>query len=125
MVKKEFTYRGKTVDELKSLSNKELAQLLPAPSRRKLMRGLTQQEQLFLKNIVNSTKPVKTHCRDMVVLPSMVDKLVRIHRGNNFVDVQIAPEMIGHRLGEFALSRKKAAHTVSGVGSKKAKTVRK
>jgi small subunit ribosomal protein S19 len=124
MVKKEFTYKGKTVEELRALSNKELAALLPASARRKINRGFTEQEQLFLKSVQNATRPVETHCRDMLVLPMMIDKTIKVHRGNQFVDVMVVPEMVGHRLGEFALSRKKAAHTVTGVGAKKAKKVR-
>jgi len=124
MAKKEFLYKGKTLEELQKLSTKELATVLPAPARRKINRGFTEAEKLFLKSLKTSKKPVKTHCRDMIVLPTMVEKTIRVYTGKSFEDVIIQPEMIGHRLGEFALSRKKAAHTVSGVGSKKKGKVR-
>lgn len=120
MAKKEFVYKGKSLDDLKALSTKELSKFLPAPARRKIIKGFTEQEQIFLKNVASSTKPIETHCRDMIILPLMVGKMVKVHKGNGFADVMIEPEMIGHRLGEFALSRKRVMHNVAGVGAKAA-----
>ena len=62
-------------------------------------------------------KNIETHCRDMVILPEMIGKTIKIHRGNSFVMVVIEPEMIGHFLGEFALTRKKIEHSAPGVGA--------
>ena len=121
MAKKEFTYRGKTLEVLQQMSLKEVAQLVPSRSRRKLIRGLTDAEKICVQNIETSQKPVKTHCRDMIVIPLMVGKLIKVHRGNTFEDVQVEPEMLGYRLGEFALSRKRAKHNHAGVGKKKSK----
>ncbi|MFT4310098.1 MAG: ribosomal protein S19 family protein [Candidatus Woesearchaeota archaeon] len=121
MAKKEFTYRGKTLDVLQKMSTKEFAGLVPSRSRRKLLRGLTDAEKLFVKSVEVSSKPVKTHCRDMIVLPFMVGKTIKVHRGNTFEDVIVEPEMLGYRLGEFALSRKRAKHNDAGVGKKKSK----
>lgn len=119
MAKKEFRYRNKSLEELQQLSLKELAQILPSAARRKIQRGFSKQEQTFLKNLETATKPVKTHCRDMIILPTMVDKVVRVHRGNEFQELHIAAEMIGHRLGEFALTRKRVMHGDAGVGATK------
>lgn len=118
MAKKEFTFRGKTLEELQKLSTKELAPLVTASARRKIKRGFTAEEKIFLKSVQTSSKPVKTHERNMIILPSMVGKTIKVHKGNVFVDVMVQPEMIGHRLGEYALSRGKVTHTVSGVGKK-------
>ena len=116
MAKKEFTYRGKTLEELKKLSLKEFAELVPARQRRSLKRGLTEQQKIFIKNLKNKNN-VKTHCRDMVILPEMVNKTIRIHNGKEFVAVLIQPEMIGHYSGEFTLNRKRIEHSAPGIGA--------
>ncbi len=117
MAKKEFQYKGKTLDELKTLSISELADLLPSSQRRSLKRGLTDQHKILLKKIEKSRKDIKTHCRDMIILPSMVDKTIKIHSGKTFEPILIQPEMIGHRLGEYVVTRKKVGHNAPGVGA--------
>lgn len=119
MAKKEFRYQGKTLEELQDMGLKELADLLPSRVRRKFKRGLTDQEKILLRNIRKSSKPVKTHCRTMIVLPEMVNKTIKIHNGKSFEDVMIQPEMIGHYLGEFSQTRKRVAHSAPGVGATK------
>ena len=84
MAKKEFTYKGKTLDELKKLSLNELAQLLTSRQRRKIKRGFTEQEQILLKKIRASQKNIETHCRDMIILPEMVGFTIKIHSGKEF-----------------------------------------
>lgn len=116
MAKKVFTFRGKSLEELKGLSTKELAALLPARQRRTLLRGFTEEQTVFLSKL-NSEKQVKTHCRDMIVLPLMVGKTIRIHNGKEFVSVIIQAEMIGHYLGEFAMTRRKVGHHAPGLGA--------
>lgn len=116
MVKKEFTFRGKTLEELQDMSLEELRTLLPARARRTLKKGLTDQQKILLQNI-RKTNNVKTHCRDMIILPEMVDKIVRVYNGKDFVAVTIQPEMIGHRLGEFVLTRRKVQHSAPGIGA--------
>jgi len=61
--------------------------------------------------------PIRTHLRDMVILPSFVNHQIFVHNGKEFQRVDIKPEMIGHYLGEFALTRKKVKHTGPGVGA--------
>ena len=117
MAKKEFTYKGKTVDELKKLSLNELAQLLPARQRRKIKRGLTDQHKIFLKKLRANKKNIETHNRDMIILPEMVGVTIKVYHGKEFMPVMIEPEMIGHYLGEFALTRKKVAHSAPGIGA--------
>ncbi len=118
MVKKIFTYRGKTLEELKSMTLKELAELFTSRVRRTLKRGLTDEQKKTLKKI-ESKNNVKTHFRTLPILPSMVGKTVKVYNGKEFVDINIVPEMIGHVLGEFSLTRKKTGHSVPGVGKKK------
>ena len=117
MAKKEFFYRGKKLEELQALSMKELAELFPSDARRKIRRGFTDQQKILLEKIRNKEKNIKTHCRDMLVLPEMVGIIIGIHTGKAFAQIEIQPEMIGHVLGEFALSRKRVAHNSPGVGA--------
>ena len=114
--KKVFTYRGLTVEELQELSLHDLLPLLPARARRSLKRGLSRNQQTFMKRIKTLDK-IKTHCRSMVILPEFVGKVISVHNGKEFVDVEVTPEMIGHFLGEFALTRRRVAHTGPGVGA--------
>jgi small subunit ribosomal protein S19 len=119
MAKKEFIYRGKSEQELMTMSLKELADILPAPARRKIKRGLTEEEKAFLKSVKTSKKPVKTHCRDMIILPEMFNKQIKIHSGKAFEEIMLTPEMIGHRLGEFVMTRKRVSHSAPGIGATK------
>ena len=107
---KVFRYRGKTVEELQNLSLEEFVSLLPSRIRRKFSRGLTEEEQKLLNKINANEKNIKTHCRDFIVLPSMVGMKISIYNGKEFVAVTILEEMIGMRLGELAPTRKIAKH---------------
>jgi len=116
---KEWHYRGKTLQEIQAMSLPEFAKLLKARPRRVLKHGLTEQEKIFLKNLEHGEKDLKTHCRDLIVLPVMIGKTIRIHNGKEFVPVIIDQDMIGHRLGEFAMTRRKVQHSAPGIGATK------
>jgi small subunit ribosomal protein S19 len=62
-------------------------------------------------------KPIKTHCRDMVILPEMAGLSLMVHSGKEFTAVDIKPEMIGHYLGEFVITNKKVVHGTPGIGA--------
>lgn len=117
MARKEFTYRGKTLEELKRLSLTEFMQLIPSRQRRTLKRGFTDQEKILLKKIRSGKKEMKTHVRDMVILPEMVGITIKVYKGNSFEPVRIAPEMIGRFLGEFTYNRKRVEHSAPGIGA--------
>ena len=128
MAKKAFTYHGYEIEELEKKSLKELIPIMPSRIRRSLKRGLSEPQKIFLKKLEKAkkqvkegknVKPIKTHCRDMVIVPAMVNKTIMIHKGKEFVAIIITPEMVGHRLGEFALTRKSLAHSSPGVGATK------
>ncbi len=116
MAKKEFIYRGKTVEELKQMDFKSLAALLPARQRRCILRGFTPQEKILVRNLDGGDN-VKTHCRDMIVLPLMFGKVINVYSGKEYVAVRISPEMLGHYLGEFVLTRKRVQHSAPGIGA--------
>ena len=117
MAKKEFKYYGKSLEELKKLSLTEFAELAPSRVRRSLKRGLTDQQKILLKKIKNKEKDIKTHCRNMIILPEMIGSTIRIHNGKEFVKVIIQEEMLGHYLGEFTLTRKGVSHSAPGIGA--------
>ncbi|MFT4312794.1 MAG: 30S ribosomal protein S19 [Candidatus Woesearchaeota archaeon] len=118
MAKKIFKFRGMTVEELQKLSLQDLLPFLTSDVRRKVKRGFTEQEQKLLKKL-ETKSTVKTHCRDMVILPSMIQKTIQVSKGNSFEDLVIQPEMVGHRLGEFVFTRKRVTHGGAGVGASK------
>jgi len=117
--KKEFMYHGLSIEELQKLSIEELLPLLPSRIRRSLTRGLTKRQDKLLHDIEQSEKGdvIRTHLRDMVILPSFVKHIIDVYNGNEFQRVNIQPNMVGHYLGEFALTRKKVKHTGPGVGA--------
>ncbi len=117
MAKKEFTFKGKTLEDLKKMSLNELAQLLTARQRRSIKRGFTEQQKILLKKIRSNQKNIETHCRDMIILPEMVGIIIKIHQGKEFVPVAIEADMVGHYFGEFTLTRKKVAHSAPGIGA--------
>lgn len=119
---KEVKYKGKTVEELETMGYSELANLLPTRMRRNLKRGLTDQQKKLLQKIKDAKagkrkKPVKTHCRDMIILPEMVGVDIHIYDGKKYTHIPINGEMIGHYLGEFAETRQNVTHKAPGVGA--------
>lgn len=127
MAKKEFSFMGNSLEQMEKMSMDKLIELLPSRQRRSLKRGLPLRQKKLLKNIRESKKEmesgkknvVKTHCRDMIVLPEMVGVTIGVYNGKEFVQVEITPEMVGHYLGEFAPSRRRVSHGSPGVGSTK------
>lgn len=122
MARKIFKYRGNTLEELKAMSMDELVKLLPSRVRRSLLRGFTEPQKNLITNIrkiseKDKQKPIRTHCRDMPILPEMVDLTFAVYNGKEFVHLEIQPEMIGHYLGEFALTRGVVTHGAPGVGA--------
>jgi len=119
MARKEFRYRGKTPEELKKLSLSEFISMMPARQRRSLKRGFTEQQKILLKSVRSGDKEIKTHCRNMIILPEMIGIVIRVYSGKEFIPVPIEEDMIGHYLGEFVLTRKKVAHSAPGIGATK------
>ncbi len=115
-----YRYRGKTQEELEQMNLEEFSNLLAARERRVLRRGLTKQEKKLLENIRNfrgRDKLIRTHVRDMVVIPEMIGAKLGIYNGHEFITVIIDPGMLGHRLGEFSQTRKKVTHSAPGLGA--------
>ncbi len=114
--KEEFLYRGRKVADLAKLSIEELAGLLPARQRRSIKRGLAKENKKLLASLKNKDS-VRTHIRNMIILPDMVGKSLEIYNGKSFEKVEVMPEMIGHFFGEFAQTRGRVQHGAAGVGA--------
>ena len=122
---KDFIYRGHSLDSLMSLSMDEFINLLPSRQRRSLQRGLTPEQRILLEKIRKAkeaikqgqTVIVKTHVRDVIILPEMVGVKISVHNGKEFIPVEIKPAMIGHYLGEFAITNKPVRHGTPGIGA--------
>jgi small subunit ribosomal protein S19 len=115
--KGEFTYRGKTLEDLKKLSLEEFAKLVPARQRRTILRGFSEEHKKLLHKVRIKDPNLKTHLRDMIILPEMVGMKIAIHSGKEFTPVEMIPEMVGHYMGEFVLTRKKVSHGAAGIGA--------
>ena len=119
----EFTYRGHTLEELQALSVEEVAELLPARMRRTIERGLSVEHEKLLEEVreadpeETADDPIRTHLRDMPVLPEMVGLTFAVHTGQSFERVRVEPEMVGHYLGEFQLTRTSVEHGQAGIGA--------
>ena len=117
--KKEFTYRGKTLEELKQLDIREFARLIPSRERRTIMRNTDVIETFLMrsKKKIEKKKLVKTHDRNIIIVPAMVSMAIGVYNGRQFEKVVIEPEMLGHRLGEFSLTRGLVKHGAAGIGA--------
>jgi small subunit ribosomal protein S19 len=115
--REEFTYRGYKIDELKAMGLSELLPLMPSRVRRKFNRGLNRGEETLLAKIRDGDEKVRTHVRDMIVMPEMIGKSIEIYNGKEFMKVEFQPESVFHYLGEFALTRKKVSHGSAGIGA--------
>ncbi len=119
MAVKIFNYRGKSLEELQKMSLEEFSKLLPARERRKIKRGLTEVEKKFLEDVKKKSKNIKTQARDMLIVPEMVGNTIKIYNGKEWTNLIIEREMLGHRLGEFSMTRKKVEHSAPGIGATK------
>jgi small subunit ribosomal protein S19 len=122
---KEFMYRGHSLASVQGMSMDEFINLLPSRQRRSLQRGLTPEQRVLLEKLrvaqeakkTGKELTVKTHVRDMVILPEMVASKINVHNGKEFVAIDIKAERIGHYLGEFAITNKPVRHGTPGIGA--------
>jgi small subunit ribosomal protein S19 len=117
-----FRYRGKTLDELKKLSLKDFAQLVNSRARRNILRNEDMQFYQRIEKDIKTNKNIRTHRRDIIVTPKMVDKNIYVYNGKEFLLINITEYMLGHYLGEFALTRKRLKHGKAGIGATKSST---
>merc|ERR1711915_274564 len=123
---RKFTYRGVDLDQLLDMNNEGLMELFTCRIRRKFNRGLKRKPMALIKKLRKKKKEcpvnekpdvVKTHLRNMIVVPEMTGSIVGVYNGKVFTQVEIKPEMIGHYLGEFSISYKPVKHGRPGIGA--------
>ncbi|KAJ7066717.1 40S ribosomal protein S15 [Mycena amicta] len=123
-----FSYRGIELEKLLDLSNEDFVELVHARARRRFQRGLKRRPMGLIKKLRKAKKeappnekptPVKTHLRNMIIVPEMIGSVVGIYNGKNFTNVEVKPEMTGHYLAEFSCSYKPVKHGRPGVSSTK------
>ena len=119
---KEFRYRGRSLDELNAMSTEALLELLPSRARRSLNRGVSEEKRKLLEDARAKRDgklegEIKTHARDMIILPTMVGLTIGVHNGREFVMLEVKPEMIGRYLGEYVITNKKVVHGTPGIGA--------
>ncbi len=117
--KREFSYRGHSLEELKAMDLPALAGILNARARRSIRRGFNTETTAFFDRMraTPAEKVVRTHCRDALVLPEHVGRRVSIYSGKEYKEIEVRPEMIGHYFGEFCLTRRFEKHSGPGVGA--------
>ena len=119
---KEFNYKGKTNEELRSISNDELFTILNSRQRRSLKRGLSDNKKKLIEEIKlaaqgKSKNQIKTHQRDIIILPYMIGVTVNVYSGKEFTPVTFSAEMIGQYIGEYVITNKRVSHGAPGVGA--------
>jgi len=124
MAKKEFTFKGKTLEELQAMSVENFADLCDSRIRRSLKKGYNKK---IIANVEKKkgdvkAKPIRTHDRDLIVIPAMVGSTFAVYRGNSFERLDIVEKMLGHYLGEFVFTRKRLQHGKAGIGATKSST---
>ena len=119
---KEFNFKGKSNEVLLNVSNDELFSLLNSRQRRSLKRGLSDNKKKLIAEIKlakqgKNKKPIKTHQRDLIILPYMLGVTINIYSGKEFTPITISAEMIGHYLGEYVITNRRVSHGAPGVGA--------
>ena len=123
---KKYNYRGHDIGKLLSMNMDELSQQLRSRQRRRLRRKMGAKYGRFIKKLIdvkNETAPgekpaaVKTHLRNCIILPSMVQSVINVHNGKGYNSIEVKPEMIGYYLGEFGMTYKRVSHGKPGVGA--------
>ena len=116
---KEFTYHGLSKEELDNIPNEKLFKFFTARARRSLTRGINDDKRKLMEELKdkNNKNPVKTHLRDVIILPYMIGKTVHVFSGKEFVPITITVQMVGHYLGEYVITNKRVNHGAPGVGA--------
>ncbi|MFI4870529.1 MAG: 30S ribosomal protein S19 [Phycisphaerales bacterium JB058] len=89
---------------------------------RSLKKGPYVDERLYRKvemlNESGKRSPLKTWARACTIVPEFVGHTFQVHNGRAFLDVYVTEDMVGHKLGEFSISRTFRGHTNKKEGIK-------
>ena len=116
---KEFTYHGLSKEELANIPNEKLFKLFSSRARRSLTRGINDDKRKLMEELKDSKNknPIKTHLRDVIILPYMIGKTIHVFSGKEFIPISITIQMVGHYLGEYVITNKRVNHGAPGVGA--------
>eukprot|EP00105_Crassostrea_gigas_P040306 XP_019924454.1 PREDICTED: 40S ribosomal protein S15 [Crassostrea gigas] len=123
---RKYAYRGVDLDQLLDMSNEQLMELFPCRARRRISHGLKRKPLGLIKRLRKAKKEagplekpevVKTHLRNMIIVPEMIGSIIGVYNGKTFNQVEVKPEMIGHYLGEFSITYKPVKHGRPGIGA--------
>ncbi|KAG8457537.1 hypothetical protein KFE25_004173 [Diacronema lutheri] len=124
---RKFTFRGVDLDALLDLPMDQFVELVHARARRRFSRGLKAKPMALIKKLRKAKKEctgahdkpnvVKTHLRNMIVVPEMIGSQVGVYNGKVFNVIEVKPEMVGHYLAEFSISYKPVKHGRPGIGA--------
>ena len=123
---RKFSYRGVDLEQLMDLPSDKLVELFPCRVRRRFARGLKRKPAALIKRLRKAKKEaavdekpevVKTHLRNMIIVPEMIGSVVGVYNGKVFNQVEIKPEMVGFYLGEFSITYKPVKHGRPGIGA--------
>lgn len=120
------------MEQMETVQQDAFQKLIKSRGRRNLKRHADlPQWKTFLKGVEKfrqdtlagkRPKAVKTHNREYVITPQMVGVTFGVYNGKTFEQVNVVPEMMGHRLGEFSATRKRLNHGKAGIGATKSST---
>jgi len=91
-----------------------------------MQRGLKRKPMALIKKLrkslaaagpLDKPAPVKTHLRDMIIVPEMIGSTVAVYNGKVFNLVDVKAEMVGYYLGEFSITYRPVRHGRPGLGS--------
>eukprot|EP00890_Picochlorum_soloecismus_P002686 jgi/Picsp_1/3418/NSC_06256-R1_40s ribosomal protein s15 len=124
---RKYSYRGVDLEQLLDMNTDELVELYGARQRRRFQRGLNRKCMALIKKLRKARKaaegsgekpePVRTHLRNMVIIPEMIGSVVGVYNGKTFNQVEIRPDMLGHYLAEYSISYKPVRHGRPGIGA--------
>ncbi|MEM4133827.1 MAG: ribosomal protein S19 family protein [Candidatus Micrarchaeia archaeon] len=115
---RKFIFRGKTLEELQAMSLDEFANLIKSRARRYIKKMPIKYKKLLIKaEKIGTSKPIKTHLREAVIIPKWVGMKFMVHSGKEFKQVNIQPEMVGFRLGDFVHTTGRVIHSGPGIGA--------
>ena len=129
---RKFTYRGIELDALLDMGTDELVQQFTARPRRRFQRGLKRKPLALIKKLRKAKKEatpgerpeaVRTHLRNMIVIPEMIGSVIGVYNGKSFNQVEVKPDMVGSYLGEYSITYKPTTHGRPGIGATSARFI--
>ncbi|MEM3841402.1 MAG: ribosomal protein S19 family protein [Candidatus Micrarchaeaceae archaeon] len=118
-----IAYMGMTPSEAANISDEQYIKLLKSRYRRSVKRNALKyrilKQRIEEAKKFGSDKPIKTHVREAVILPSWIGTKISVYNGKEFQQLTISANMLGHRLGEYVYSTKRVIHSSPGIRATK------